>query len=55
MAVAHIDLLDAYAGGPRRIGRRLAVFLGAILAIALAAIPGGFAALLLMRPDLHFS
>jgi hypothetical protein len=55
MAVAHLDLLDVHDAAPRRIGRRLAVVLGGILAIALAAIPGAFAVVLLLRPDLFLS
>jgi hypothetical protein len=51
MSVAHIDL-DAHDFAPRRIGRRLAAVLGGIGLIALAAVPGAFAVLLLMRPDL---
>jgi hypothetical protein len=53
MSVAHIDLLDVHEGALRRIGRRCALCLGGMLAIALAAIPGAFAALLLMQPQ-HF-
>jgi hypothetical protein len=57
MSVAHIDLLDAPTeeAASRPAARRLALLLGGVGMFALAAVPGAFAVLLLMRPDLFLS
>jgi hypothetical protein len=57
MSVAHLDLLDAHVEevAPRGISRRLVTVLGGIGMLALAAVPGAFAVLVLMRPDLFLS
>ncbi|MGH7287180.1 MAG: hypothetical protein ACREI8_04080 [Myxococcota bacterium] len=54
MFVAHVDLANPSIEevAPRRALRRLATLLGRLGMFALAAVPGGFALLLLMRPDL---
>jgi hypothetical protein len=52
MALAHIHALDARDVAAPRIVRRLPAVLGGVAAIALAAIPGAFAVLILVRPEL---
>lgn len=57
MSVAHIDLLDAPLedAAPRAATRLIARLLGGVGMLALAAVPGAFAVILLMRPDLFLS
>jgi hypothetical protein len=57
MSVAHIDLLQPTLedAEPRRLARRLAVVLGGIGMLALAAVPSVLAVLLFIRPDLFLS
>jgi hypothetical protein len=54
MAVAHVDLLDSTLEEAPRAGRLASVLVG-IGMLALAAVPGAFAVVLLMRPDLFLS
>jgi hypothetical protein len=57
MSAAPIDLLDVPMEGAaaRPAARRVAALLGGAAVLALAGVPGAFAVLLLMRPDLFLS
>jgi hypothetical protein len=57
MSVAHVELLDTPVeeAAPRRDTWRLAAVVGGVGMLGLAAVPGVFAVLLLIRPDLFLS